>query len=477
MTAATTRSAGDTETTRPTAGAFGAQPPSRQELRTGGRARRAEVPLAAHAELHPGRPGRDPVAALRAQESNREAGLVPLRYGRMSVSPFTFLRGAAAVMTDDLAAGPSSGLTVQLCGDAHVANFGMFAAPDRSLVFDLNDFDETYPGPFEWDVKRLAASVVVAGRDAGVKEKQARAAARTTVESYRTTMSAMAGLSPLEVWYARVEADELVDRLRDTALGKGVRKGAKKARRNTGDVAVRKLTESGPDGRLRFRADPPLLVPVDDEVEPGVTKRAGVLYGRYLSTLAPDRADLLRRFGFRAMAHKVVGVGSVGTRALVLLFESGDGDALLLQVKQAGPSVLEPVLAAAPAEHAGRRVVEGQRLLQAASDPFLGWTHGTYRPRREYFVRQLRDMKGGVDLATLDGAGLAVYGRVCGAVLARAHARAGTAASISGYLGGSSAFDEAVAEFAVAYADLTERDHAALSGAIADGRVPAAVID
>lgn len=469
----TATSSPTTPTAQPAGSTFGAQPPSREERRTRGRARRTEVPLDAHTQLAADRPGRDAVAALRAQEDTREPGLVPLRYARMAVSPFTFLRGSATVMTQDLAAAPRSGVDVQLCGDAHLANFGMFAAPDRALVFDLNDFDETHPGPFEWDVKRLAASVVVAGRDAGVKDRSARAAAQKTVRSYRKTVAAMVSLSPLEVWYARAEVDELADRLRDTALGKGVRRASRKSRRNTGDVAVRKLTQRGPDGRLRFRADPPLLVPVDDEVEPGITERAGVLFTRYLSSLSPDRAELLSRYGYRAMAHKVVGVGSVGTRALVLLFESGDGEALLLQVKQAGPSVLESVLGPGASAHAGRRVVDGQRLLQAASDPFLGWTHGTYRPRRDYVVRQLRDMKGGIDLAVLDGEGLAMYGRVCGAVLARAHARAGSAASIAGYLGGSSTFDEAVAEFAVGYADVTERDHAALCAAIADGSVPA----
>jgi uncharacterized protein (DUF2252 family) len=456
--------------------AFGVQPASRAELRAEGKAQRAAMALDSHAELAVDRDDRDPIAALRSQEDTREPGLVPLRYARMALSPFAFLRGSAAVMTQDLAATPSSGLGVQLCGDAHVANFGIFAAPDRALVFDLNDFDETHPGPFEWDVKRLAASVVVAGRDAGIKDAASHRAAVTTAESYRTTMAAMAAMSPLEGWYARVEADDLADRLRDTALGKGVRRAVKKSRRNTGDVAVRKLTEVGSDGRLRFRADPPLLVPVDEAVEPDITARVAVLFERYLSTLSPDRETLLSRYGYRAMAHKVVGVGSVGTRALVLLFESGDGDALLLQVKQAGPSVLESASESGSPGHAGRRVVEGQRLLQAASDPFLGWTHGTYRPRREYFVRQLRDMKGGVDLAALDGKGLAMYGRVCGAVLARAHARAGSAATIAGYLGGSGTFDAAVARFAVGYADVTERDHAALCAAIADGSIPAEVV-
>jgi uncharacterized protein (DUF2252 family) len=455
--------------------AFGVRPASRAELRAEGKARRADMALDRQADLAVDREDRDPLDALRAQEDTREPGLVPLRYGRMAVSPFAFLRGSAAVMTRDLAASPSSGLAVQLCGDAHVANFGMFAAPDRALVFDLNDFDETHPGPFEWDVKRLATSVVVAGRDAGITDAASHAAAVTTAKSYRTTMRTMAALSPLDAWYARVEADELADRLRDTALGKGVRRAVKKSRRNTGDVAVRKLTEVGPDGRLRFRADPPLLVPVDEGVEPDITARVAILFERYLSTLSPDRRSLLSRYGYRAMAHKVVGVGSVGTRALVLLFESGDGDALLLQVKQAGPSVLDSVSGSGPPGHAGRRVVDGQRLLQAASDPFLGWTHGTYRPRRDYFVRQLRDMKGGVDLAALDGQGLAMYGRVCGAVLARAHARAGSAATIAGYLGRSGTFDEAIARFAVGYADLTELDHAALCDAIADGSIPAAI--
>ncbi|MEI3867976.1 DUF2252 domain-containing protein [Microbacterium sp. CCNWLW134] len=459
-------------------GGFGVQPPTRAELRAQGKAHRSDLPLAAHAESGADRPDRDAVGVLRAQEDAREHGLIPLRYGRMAASPFAFLRGSAAVMARDLAASPSTGLTVQLCGDAHVANFGMYAAPDRSLVFDLNDFDETYPGPFEWDVKRLAASVVVAACAGGASDAARHAAAVTTVKSYRKTIAAMAAMSPLEAWYARVEVDELAARLRRTALGKGVRRAAKKSLRNTGDVAVGKLTEAAPDGRLRFRADQPLLVPVDDHLEPGIDARVAVLFDRYLSTLTPDRQVLLSRFGYRAVAHKVVGVGSVGTRALVLLFESGDGDALLLQVKQAGRSVLETISppASTSPEHAGRRVVNGQRLLQAASDPFLGWTEGTRLPRREYFVRQLRDMKGGVDLTALDGEGLAMYGRVCGAVLARAHARAGSAAMIAGYLGGSSAFDEAVASFAVDYADVTERDHAALCAAIADGVVPATTV-
>lgn len=462
----------------PTPTGFGVQPLSRAELRAQGKARRSDLPPASHADPGVNRPDRDAVGVLRAQEDDREPGLIPLRYGRMAASPFAFFRGSAAVMARDLAASPSTGLTAQLCGDAHVANFGMYAAPDRSLVFDLNDFDETFPGPFEWDVKRLAASVVVAARDGGESDAAGRAAAVTTVKSYRKTVAAMAAMPPLEAWYARVEVDELAERLRGTALGKGVRRAAKKSLRNTGDVAVGRLTEAGPDGRLRFRADPPLLVPVDDHLEPGIDARVAALFDRYLSTLTPDRQMLLSRFGYRAMAHKVVGVGSVGTRALVLLFESGDGDALLLQVKQAGRSVLEAVSppASSSSEHAGRRVVDGQRLLQAASDPFLGWTEGTRLPRREYFVRQLRDMKGGVDLAALDGEGMAMYGRVCGAVLARAHARAGSAAMIAGYLGGSSAFDEAVASFAVDYADVTERDHAALCAAIADGVVPATTV-
>lgn len=435
---------------------------SRAERHASGEARRAEVPLSAHAELAEVQEGRDPVALLRAQEDVREPELVPLRYERMTTSPFAFLRGAAAVMAYDLAQASNSSIQVQLCGDAHVANFGMFASPDRRLVFDLDDFDETWPGPFEWDVKRLAASVAVAGRAVGVKNKRVRQAAAATVASYRTTMVSLAGMTPLEVWYARVDVDDLLERLRATSLHRDTKRASKAARRNNGDVAVRKLTEVV-GGRHQFRHKPPLLVPVDEGSQAPVLRRALGLHAQYLKTLRSDTQVLLQRYAMVGLAHKVVGVGSVGTRALVMLLESGDGDVLLLQVKQASRSVLAPYLAHPGVGHEGQRVVVGQRLMQATGDPFLGWARGTSRPRRDYYVRQLRDMKGGVDLGALDGEGLATYGRLCGAVLARAHARAGDPAVVSGYLGTSEEFDHAVAEFALAYADRSEADFSALA--------------
>ncbi|QNN55075.1 DUF2252 domain-containing protein [Nocardioides mesophilus] len=435
---------------------------SRSERRASGEARRAEAPLSAHAELPIAPEGRDPVGLLRAQEDEREPELVPLRYERMTASPFAFLRGAATVMAHDLARTPTSSIEVQLCGDAHVANFGMFAAPDRRLVFDLNDFDETWPGPFEWDVKRLAASVVVAGRATGAKAKRLRRAAAATVASYRTTVGSLAAMAPLQVWYARVDVDDLVERLRATSLRDEARSASKASRRNSGDVAVQKLTEVV-DGRHRFRHKPPLLVPVDPDAQPAVFRRAAALHTQYLESLRDDAQVLLRRFALVGLAQKVVGVGSVGTRALVMLLESGDGDMLLLQVKQAGRSVLTPYLTEPDVRHEGQRVVVGQRLMQATGDPFLGWARGTIPPRRDYYVRQLRDLKGGFDLEAFDVDRLTVYGRLCGAVLARAHARAGDPAVVSGYLGTSEEFDHAVADFAIAYADRTEADFSALA--------------
>jgi uncharacterized protein (DUF2252 family) len=445
--------------------------PDRATRRAAGKAVRASVPLEGHADVGPA-DGRDPVGVLRAQEDDREPGLVPLRYERMTVSPFTFLRGAAAVMAADLGRTASSGLGVQLCGDAHVANFGMFASPDRRLVFDLNDFDETLPGPFEWDVKRLATSVVVAGRDVGVGAKAARRAAVATVESYRTTTRTLSGLPPLEVWYARLDVSQLVRDLKGTGLAGSARKASRKSLLATGSTAVAKLTEVV-GGHRRFRSDPPLLVPVDESVLPGATERAATLFRGYLDTVPRDVAVLLARFAFVGLAHKVVGVGSVGTRALLLLLQSGNGQELVLQVKQAQESVLAAHLPSVPGEftrmRAGERVVTGQRLMQATGDPFLGWTSGESRPRRDYYVRQLKDMKGSIDLGSLDAGSLDTYGRLCGAVLARAHARAGDPARVAGYLGSSAVFDEAVADFAVAYADRTVTDHAALAAARAAG--------
>lgn len=455
---------------------------SREERYVRGAERRRDVPLAAHAELSENT--RDATALLRAQEADREPALVPIRYERMSASPFAYLRGAAAVMADDLSRGPRTDLSAQLCGDAHVANFGMFAAPDRRLVFDINDFDETFPGPFEWDVKRLAASVVVAARHVDAKPKRQRRAAVATVASYRAAMRLLSQTPTLDVWYARLDMSDLTDALRGTSLAPDAKRAGKAASRNTGDVAVGKLTEVV-DGRRRFRSRPPLLVPVGGDGAEQVVADAADAFRIYLSTLPPDRAVLLLRYSFLDLAHKVVGVGSVGTRALVLLLQSGDGEHLVLQLKQANASVLAPYLPVAHVDDAqggdtpanqGRRVVDGQRMMQAAGDPFLGWTRGGERAPFDFYVRQLRDMKGSFDLDTLTGGDLVVYGQLCGAVLARAHARAGDAASISGYLGDSEEFDDAVATFAMAYADRTESDHSALLAAAASGTIPTAVL-
>lgn len=443
----------------------------RSERRSAGERTRALLPLSEHAAAPEAAAARAPLAVLQAQEDVREPGLVPLRYERMAASPFAFLRGAAAVMAADLAALPHSGIRVQLCGDAHVANFGMFAAPDRRLVFDLNDFDETLPGPFEWDVKRLAASVVVAGRHLGLTPKQTRKAAAAAATEYRTTTARLAALDPLETWFARVDVDDLLTRLRGSGLDRGARRAGRTAVKNTGAVAVRKFTEVV-DGARRFRDAPPLLVRIDEGTLPGVTASASELYRQYLATLPADRILLLLRYAFADLAHKVVGVGSVGTRALALLLVSGDGDPLVLQVKQAGAAVLEPHLGASEFDHAGQRVVVGQRLMQAAGDPFLGWTRGGEHAPFDFYVRQLRDMKGSIDLDRLQADGLSTYARVCGAVLARAHARAGDPAVSAGYLGSTSDFDHAIAVFAETYADVTERDHAALVAAIARGDVP-----
>jgi len=444
---------------------------SRQQRRDVGRSARAAVPLEAHAAIDDPVDGRGPVALLRADEASRQAHLLPLRYERTAASAFAFLRGSAAVMADDLSRLPNSGLQVQLCGDAHLANFGMFASPDRRLVFDLNDFDETLPGPFDWDVKRLAASVVVAGRHVEVKPKRQRRAAKAAVESYRTTMAQLSTMPTLDVWYARVDVEDMVEQLRGTSLASDAERAGRSSARNTGDVAVGKLTEVV-DGQRRFRTDPPMLVPIREDDVSGVTADAAAVYEQYLSTLPADRAVLLLRYSFVDLAHKVVGVGSVGTRALVLLMESGDGEPLILQLKQAGASVLEPYLGSSTVTHAGERVVLGQRLLQATGDPFLGWSHGGQGAPFDFYVRQLRDRKGAIDLERLHGDNLVLYARLCGAVLARAHARAGDASTVFGYLGDEPTFDEAVAEFAIGYADRTESDHADLVAAIARGEIP-----
>jgi uncharacterized protein (DUF2252 family) len=397
-------------------------------------------------------PDRDPVAILAAQDATRVAHLIPLRHERMAVSPFTFFRGAAAVMAADLARTSSTGLHVQLCGDAHLANFGAFATPERKLVFDVNDFDETLPGPFEWDLRRLAASVVVAADDLGFDRATGRAAAVESARSYQHWMAQLSRLSELDRWYAELDTDELVPHLPDEQRRRTERSMAK-ARKRTGLQAVAKLT-TVVDGRRRIVDDPPVIEHLDDTL---VHQHLANLLDAYRHSLSSDRVHLLDRFRVIDVARKVVGVGSVGTRCYLLLLESGaDGGHLFLQVKEAQASVLEAHLGPAAEESHGERVVAGQRLMQAATDVFLGWTTaGPYH----FYMRQLRDMKGSVDFDGMSPAGLTVYARVCGLALARAHARSGSARAVAAYLGEGSSFADAVGEFAERYADINLADY------------------
>jgi uncharacterized protein (DUF2252 family) len=460
-----------------------AVPRGADERAAAGRAARRETSRAAHAEWSPG-PGReDPVAIVERQEETRIAELVPIRHARMLRSPFAFFRGAAAIMAADLAGRPSPGLTVQLCGDAHLGNFGTFAGPDRRLVFDLNDFDETLAGPFEWDVARLATSVEVAGRERAFATAVRRRATRATVRSYREAMRRLAGLRTLEVWYARDDVDDLLADYRRRSSAEEAREIERrlaKTRAKDSLRALTKLTERVGDTR-RFVHDPPLLVPLsellpEDELE-GMEKQLRAVLRRYRASISASQRVLLDRFSFTDMAQKVVGVGSVGTRAwVVLMLGRDEGDPLVLQIKEARPSVLEPYLGAGPYRQHGRRVVEGQQLMQAASDMFLGWLSADGRDgvRRDFYVRQLWDGKGSVDLEGLQADRFTTYGELCGAALARAHARSGDPVAIAAYLGRGDSFDRAMHAFAVRYADQNDEDFAALEAAADSGRIAVA---
>ncbi|WP_030725628.1 DUF2252 domain-containing protein [Streptomyces sp. NRRL S-237] len=432
-----------------------------------GRAVRKITGRAAHGRwtASPDRP--DPVGVLRRQGTDRVPELLPIRYGRMAASPLAFLRGAAAVMAADLAAGPQTGLTVQLCGDAHLLNFGMFASPERALLFDLNDFDETFPGPFEWDVKRLAASVAVAARDNGHGDDRAARAARRAARAYRRTIRELAGHRELDVWYHRIDTADLLPLIRTPELRDRVEANLARARRRTSLRALGKLTEVR-DGRRRIIHDPPLLEPLAR----ADSREVDQIFGKYRSTLPEERRLLLDRFRFADAARKVVGVGSVGTRCFIVLLLGRDADdPLFLQIKEAVPSVLQWHLPDDGHEHQGHRVVAGQRRMQAAGDIFLGWTTGP--AGRHFYGRQLRDMKGSADVAGMPPGLLTRYAELCGTALARAHARTGDRIAIAGYLGGGDTFDRAVADFALRYADRTLADHALLTAAVADGRITA----
>jgi uncharacterized protein (DUF2252 family) len=442
-----------------------------------GKERRSEVPRSRHGEWEPPA-GRDPLATLAAQDRDRVPELVPVRYGRMLASPFAFFRGGAAVMAADLAAEPDTGLRAQLCGDAHLSNFGVFAAPDRRLVFDCNDFDETCPGPFEWDVKRLAASVVVAGRERGFSRGERRRALEATGAAYREAMREFAGMRNLDVWYSRVDVEAQKDRLRSSltaARRREMDRKLDKARSKDSLRALRKLTTTDADGRLRIAAEPPLITPLADLAEgsQGIEVLRPIL-DAYTSTLSDDRRRLVASYEFVDAARKVVGVGSVGTRAwIVLMLGRDSGDPLFLQAKEAGPSVLEPYAGESDYPNHGRRVVEGQRLMQAASDIFLGWVsaQGLDAQARCFYVRQLWDGKGSVDVERISASELGLYAALCARTLARAHARSGNRVAISAYLGRGNSFDRAIAEFAERYADQNELDYAALLAAEERGQV------
>jgi uncharacterized protein (DUF2252 family) len=425
----------------------------------------------------------DPVALLESQHATREPGLVPLRRGRMSASPFTFYRGAAKIMASDLSTIPTADLHVQLCGDAHLSNFGAYASPERTLLFDLNDFDETLPGPFEYDVARLAASFVIASRSNGFRASDARSAAAAAVAGYRTAMSGFAEMGTLDVWYSRLDADEIWDRGmaslgKKSKLTKVAKKNLEKTRSRDSLQALTKLVEVR-DGEQRIVSDPPVVVPVRDLAEGmGFTIEQIVdgvhqLLSAYRATLAEDRRRLLDRFELVDVARKVVGVGSVGTRAWIVLMRGrDDGDPLFLQVKEATRSVLEDHLPKSRFRQAGERVVQGQRLMQAASDIFLGWTKAVVDDRY-YYWRQLRDMKGSAVVDAFDPTAMRYYAGVCGWTLARAHARSGDPVVLAAYLGKSDTFDRAMTTFAERYADLNERDHRAFADAIDSGRLEA----
>jgi len=439
------------------------------------------VPRSSHGVFQTDGKRPDPVALLERQARTRVPELVPIRYGRMLSSPFAFYRGAALVMASDLAATPRSGLVAQCCGDAHLSNFGLFASPERRLVFDINDFDETLPGPWEWDVKRLAASVVVAARDNGLAVKDQEQAVLDTVEEYRTAMAGFAGMNNLDVWYAHLDAEEAMEefgRQLKAKTAKRTEKTIAKARTRDSMSAFSKLTEEV-DGKVRIVSDPPLIVPIADLVRGRERTRAvrvlSQLVRSYGATLPPERRALLEQFELTDIARKVVGVGSVGTQAWIVLLLGSDGhDPLFLQIKEAEASVLEGFLGPSEFENHGQRVVTGQHLMQASSDIFLGWLHVESGPRDragDFYGRQLKDWKGSAEISRMSSRALAQYGRLCGWTLARAHARSGDRIAIAAYLGRGHSFDRAIVEFSGAYADQNERDYEALKVAAKSGRV------
>jgi uncharacterized protein (DUF2252 family) len=447
-----------------------------------GRAARTEVPRSSHAGFEPAGNRPDPVELLERQAATRVPDLVPIRYGRMLVSPFTFYRGAALIMASDLAGTPRSGLTVQACGDAHLSNFGVFASPERRLVFDINDFDETLPGPWEWDLKRLAVSMMIAAQDRGFALKDQERVVLDTVAEYRTAMTSFASMTSLDVWYARLDIESVLAELSSQFKPRELKRTEKtlaKARTRDSMSAFSKLTHMV-DGEPRIVADPPLIVPIEDLDGGGRDALFAELHDRiaaYRATLQRDRRILLEQYRMTDFARKVVGVGSVGTRAwIALLFGRDEKDPLFLQMKEAESSVLEQFLEPSEFSNHGERVVTGQHLMQASSDIFLGWVHvesGLDGRARDFYVRQLKDWKGSAEIEQMVPKGMAAYGRLCGWTLARAHARSGDRIAIASYLGRGKSFERALVDFSAAYSEQNQRDYRALAEAVESGRIEA----
>ena len=446
---------------------------SADERRAEGKAMRDAAPREGHGHWKVRKDRRDPIDILSESNKGRLQDLVPIRFGRMMQSPFAFYRGSAAVMAADLATTRSSGITVQVCGDAHLSNFGGFATPERRIIFDINDFDETLPGPWEWDLKRLVASIVLAGRHIRLAESDTGRAVAATARSYREHMADYAAMRALDVWYDAIDVDRFLEAMETAERRERVEERLKKAReRNTPDFLFPKFVEHIGE-TPRIIDDPPLIFHPSAEQLPGLATGYNDAIARYRETLSEHVQSLFDRFHFCDLAMKVVGVGSVGTMCVVALFMASEDDPIFLQVKEAGASVLEPYVGRSRHANHGQRVVAGQRLMQSASYLFLGWGRGING--RDFYVRQLRDMKTSAIIEDFDAGDLRAYGRVCGWALARAHARSGDAALIAGYIGSSEVFDDAMCDFAVEYADQAQRDHRAFVKAVRQGRVNAII--
>ena len=449
---------------------------SPEDRKAKGKAIRKEVPRSSHGEWSPPADRQDPVDVITSQDTDRVQWLVPIRHGRMSESPFSFYRGAAKIMAADLSHTPRTGLTSQICGDGHLANFGSYASPDRRQVFDVNDFDETLPGPWEWDLKRLAASVVLAGRDNGFDRSDIKPATLQSVAGYREAMAKFAEAGTVDIWYWQLSLEQIMNAMPTKQDQKRFKKGAKKARSKGSLKALSKLAEKV-NGVYRIKSEPPLLLPLRElagsQNPDDIKAQVDDSLSSYRSTLPDDRRVLFDRFTLVDIALKVVGVGSVGTRCMIVLFQGRDDqDPLVLQIKEATDSVLEDHLPTSRYKEHGKRVVEGQRLMQASTDIFLGWTVHL-DSKWHYYWRQFHDMKGSADVAAMNPEQLASYARLCGSTLAHAHARTGDPIAIAGYLGSGNAFDRAVADFAFAYADQNDKDYKAFVAAIKSGKIEA----